>query len=128
MLRSCLLLVVLALLFGGVCHAQDQLPFGSVEECFNGGRKEYHHAFKSKIRWPHDSLMTNKNLGRVYFDVELDTLGRIVNFTVIHSPNPLLEQEVRTKLLATQGLWKPLVVDGQVSPCQVRDHVYFEFR
>lgn len=128
MQRSCLLLVVLALLFGCVCQAQDQLPFGSVEECFKGGRKEYHHAFKSKIRWPHDSLMTTKNLGHVFFDVELDTLGRIVDFIVIHSPNPLLDQEVRTKLLATQGMWKPLLVDRRASPCIVREHVYFEFR
>jgi hypothetical protein len=72
--------------------------------------------------------MTNKNLGHVFFDVELDTLGRIVDFMVIHWPNPLLDQEVRTELLATQGMWKPLVVDGRMSPCIVREHVYFEFR
>ena len=120
--------MALAVLIGGICKAQEQQPFGSVEECFISGRKGYSTAFRSKVRWPHDSLMTNKNLGHVFFDVELDTLGRIVDFMVIHSPNPLLDQEVRTELLATQGMWKPLVVDGRMSPCIEREHVHFEFR
>lgn len=82
----------------------------------------------SKVRFPHDSLVTKENNGTVYYEIEVDTQGRIVDFQVIISVNAVLDNEVRTKLQLTDGMWKPMFIDGRASNYKIRDKVYFEMR
>ena len=121
------LVLSLSILFWLGCRAQSSLPGASVEECFVGGRLGYANEFLSKIDFP-DSLRTKENLGSVYYEIEVDTSASIVNFRVVRSLHPVLDNEVRTKIQATQGMWKPLLVNGSKSPYRIVDHVYFELR
>lgn len=119
--------IALAFALWSSCRAQSTLPVGSIESCFTGGRPEYHKAFLSKVTFP-DSLRTKQNSGLVFFEIQLDTSGHITAVQIIKPLNDLLDNEVRSKLYATEGMWQPLVVDGKARPYVIRDKVYFELR
>ena len=109
------------------CSGQKFLPYGSIEACFPEGRPGYQKVYQSKVRFP-DSLRTKENTGIVYFEVEIDTRGHISNFKILQGLHETLNEEVRTKVYLTDGMWKPLIVDGNPTNYKIRDRFYFELR
>ena len=108
------LLIIVSLLVNsllGQCQNQpSDLPWGSVEDNFIGGRSEYYNVFLTKMKYP-ESLQKDKIIGTVFFEIEIDTNGIIVNFKIVRSLHPLLDKEVEDKIYLTNGKWKPLLVN-----------------
>jgi len=121
------LLILLGMMHLTSCSAQKVLPFGSIEVCFPEGRPGYQKVFQNKVRFP-DSLRTKENSGIVYFELEIDTSGDISNFQILKGLHEILNEEVRTKVYLTDGMWKPLIVDGHATNYKIRDRFYFELR
>jgi len=111
------------------CFAQQNVntPMQSIDSCFIGGKFAYHREFKSKIEFP-DHLRKKENSGVVYFEVFIDTLGNINEFKILKSLHPILDNEVKEKIYATNGMWKILRIDGKNEPYRIFDRVYFELR
>ena len=95
------LLVVLSLLLSSLSQCQNpslQLPTASVADNFIGGRPEYYNVFMTKIEYP-EQLYKDKITGTVYFEIEIDTSGQIVNFRIQKGVSPLMNQEVEKKYI-----------------------------
>ena len=125
------LLIILSLLVNSLLgQSQNQLsdlPWGSVEDNFIGGLSEFYHVFHLQVKYP-DSLQEEQITGTVYFRIEIDTSGSIVNFEKIRGVHPLMDKEVEDKIYLTNGMWKPLLVEGKKVNYQVVEKVYFRIR
>lgn len=125
------LLIIVSLLVNsllGQCQNQlSDFPWGSVEDNFIGGRSEYSNVFLTKIEYP-DSLLEEQKTGTVYFRIEIDTSGSIINFEKVRGVHPLMDKEVEDKIYLTNGMWKPLLVEGKKVNYQVVEKVYFRIR
>jgi hypothetical protein len=78
---------------------------GTVEDNFNGGWSEYQKVFLNKIEYP-KQLNVDKSNGGVLFEIEIGTIGKIVNFKIINSNSPSLDKEIESKIYLTDGKWK----------------------
>lgn len=101
--------------------------FGTIEDNFIGGRSEYFNVFYNKIEYP-KVLKAEKITGSVFFEIEIDTNGSIINFKIVKGVHPLMDKEVENKIYLTNGKWIPLVVDEKKVNYKIIKSVYFEFR
>ena len=110
------------------CHSQTSpMPGGSIEENFVGGRSEYYNVFKSKLQYP-SQLKQDTIVGIVYFEIEIDTGGFIVEFKILRGVTPLMDEEVENKIYLTNGKWSPVFKKGRKVNYRIVDRVYFELR
>lgn len=107
-----------------LCMAQEVRLEGSVEEHFIGGRSGYINAFSNKIHVP-DSLKKKENVGTVYFTLEIDTLGNVSGFECLRSPIQAFCEEVDRKILLTNGMWKPMVLNDRKHSYRVTGYQHF---
>ncbi len=106
------------------CMAQDAPFLGSVEEHFIGGRSGYIKAFSNKIHVP-DSLKKKEHVGTVFFTLEIDTLGSVSGFECLRFPIQAFCEEVGRKILLTNGMWKPMVINGRKHSYRVTAYQHF---
>jgi hypothetical protein len=108
-------------------QAQDQTTntnFGTIEDNFIGGRSEFVNIFFSKVEYP-EELKAEKLSKTVYFRIEIDTTGLIVNFKIVRGGHPLMDKEVEEKIYLTNGKWKPMSKDGEMINYFINEKVYF---
>lgn len=110
------------------CKSQKaEIPIGEIETQYNGGMKQYMIDFRSNVKYPMEKR-SEGIIGTVYFQFEVDTVGNVVNFLIRRGVDPVLDQEVASKIELTNGKWKPLYLNGERSNYIIRDKIYFELR
>jgi len=110
------------------CHTQtSQIPAGTIEENFVGGKAEYYKVFNRHLEYPKQLKRDNID-GFIFFELQIDTSGYIVDFKVIRSVDALMDKEIEKKIYLTDGKWKIMTENGRKVNYRIIDKVYFELR
>lgn len=124
------LFIILSLIINSLGQCQtipSKIQSGSIDDNFIGGRTEFYNVFKSKLQYP-EELKDEKITGSVYFEIEIDTSGVIVDFNIIKGVTPLMDQEVEKKIYLTNGKWGAVIRNGKKVNYRIVEKVYFELR
>ena len=105
------LIIILSLMIIAFSQCKSQtlelvVDRGSVVDNFIGGNTEFYNVFRSKIRFPAE-LKSEKIIGNVYFEIEIDTTGNIIDrfikqieylgFQLMHLSNSFISISLRMK-------------------------------
>jgi protein TonB len=107
--------------------ATEELPFGSIEENFIGGKLEFTKVFRNNIEYP-DSLKKQKIFGLVFYEFEIDTAGHIIDVKILRGVHPFLDEQVRSAIYVTNGRWKPMIINEKATNYRISNNFYFELR
>ncbi|MBP6511204.1 MAG: energy transducer TonB [Bacteroidia bacterium] len=126
------LIIILSLMIIAFSQCKSQtlelvVDRGSVVDNFIGGNTEFYNVFRSKIRFPAE-LKSEKIIGNVYFEIEIDTTGNIIDFKILKGVSPLMDKEVENKIYLTNGKWIPMIKNGNKTNYKLIEKVYFELR
>lgn len=123
-------IALLLLITSSLGHCQtkvEQIPLGSIEDNFIGGRIGYHNVFLNYVDYP-KVLKKDGIVGTVYYMVQIDTSGCITDLEILRGVSPLMDAEVQKEIYITEGHWKPLWREERKVNYRIVERVYFELR
>ena len=94
---------------------------------FEGGDQMFYRFLITELVYPQEAV-EREIQGKVFIAFEVDTLGHLLNMSVIRSVHPLLDEEAMRVIRKSDGKWKPATINGIPISSKMTVPVVFSLR